>query len=64
MRINSYHWKFGDGGDLVTTTPGAPYPSRDITHTYRNSGSYQLTLSVSYGATFRTAGGPVQPVDG
>ncbi len=27
-------WTFGDGGTLTTTSPGAPYPSFELTHQY------------------------------
>ncbi|HVX45402.1 MAG TPA: PKD domain-containing protein [Mycobacteriales bacterium] len=64
MHIVSYHWDFGDGADLITTTPGAPYPSHEVEHVYRHDETYRLTLSLTYSATFSIAGGPPQPIDG
>lgn len=31
-----FEWNFGDGASLVTSRPGAPYPSRELVHTYRS----------------------------
>jgi hypothetical protein len=60
----SYLWAFGDGTTLTTTTPGKPYPAKDITHKYLKRGSVGLTLTTNYAARFRVAGGAWQYVDG
>jgi hypothetical protein len=60
----SYVWRFGDGATLTTTTPGKPYPAKEITHKYLKKGSVGLTLTTNYAARFRVAGGAWQYVDG
>jgi hypothetical protein len=60
----SYLWRFGDGASLSTTTPGKPYPAKEITHKYLRKGSVGLTLTTNYAARFRVAGGAWQYVDG
>jgi hypothetical protein len=32
-----YGWVFGDGATLSSTSPGRPYPAKDITHLYANA---------------------------
>jgi len=49
-------WNFGDGFVLVTSKPGAPYPSRDITHSYSVPGTYLVTVSTIWSGTFTVAG--------
>jgi hypothetical protein len=61
----SYRWNFGDGSPaLVTTTPGKPYPSREITHKYMKKATVGLTLTTNYAARFNVAGTGWQYVDG
>ncbi|TCO43448.1 hypothetical protein EV646_11224 [Kribbella antiqua] len=60
----SYLWRFGDGASLSTTTPGKPYPAKEITHKYLKKGSVGLTLTTNYAARFRVAGGAWQYVEG
>ncbi|NEA31893.1 PKD domain-containing protein [Streptomyces sp. SID13031] len=52
----SYTWNFGDGTTLTTTTPGSPYPSKEITHKYMKKGAVNLTLTVGYEARYNVAG--------
>lgn len=60
----SYLWSFGDGARRTTTTPGKPYPAKEITHKYLKRGSVRLTLTTNYAARFRVAGGAWQYIDG
>ena len=60
----TYSWSFGDGAKLTTTTPGKPYPSKEITHKYLKRGDVSLTLTTSYAARFSVAGGAWQYIDG
>jgi hypothetical protein len=61
----SYRWNFGDGTpSLLTTTPGKPYPSKEITHKYLKRGSVGLTLTTNYAARFNVANTGWQYVDG
>lgn len=61
----SYSWDFGDGGPvLITSTPGKPYPAREITHKYMKRGSTKVTLTTNYAARFNVADTGWQYVDG
>jgi hypothetical protein len=60
----SYTWNFGDGTSVTTTTPGRPYPAKDITHKYMKKGGVSLTLTTNYAARFNVAGTGWQYIDG
>jgi hypothetical protein len=60
----SYTWNFGDGATLTTTSPGKPYPSKEITHKYMKRGSANVTVTTNYAARFNVAGTGWQYVDG
>lgn len=61
----SYTWNFGDGSPALTTsTPGKPYPSKEITHKYMKRGAVSLTLTTTYAARFNVANTGWQYVDG
>jgi hypothetical protein len=51
-----YQWHFGDGTSVETSTPGAPYPSKEITHKYLKRGDVRLTVTTFYGASYTVAG--------
>lgn len=61
----SYSWNFGDGTPTLTTsTPGKPYPSKEITHKYMKRGAVSLTLTTNYAARYNVADTGWQYVDG
>jgi hypothetical protein len=60
----SYTWNFGDGASATTTTPGRPYPTKDITHKYMKKAGVRLSLTTHYAARFNVAGSGWQYVDG
>ncbi|MFC6161014.1 PKD domain-containing protein [Kribbella jiaozuonensis] len=61
----SYTWSFGDGSPALTTsTPGKPYPSKEITHKYMKRGDASLTLTTNYAARFNVADTGWQYVNG
>jgi hypothetical protein len=61
----SYTWRFGDGSPALTTsTPGKPYPSKEITHKYMKRGAVSLTLTTNYAARFNVADTGWQYIDG
>lgn len=62
LRAN-YSWDFGDGENLTTNNPGAPYPISPITHTYRESGYREVLLTVHWSGTW-SAGPMVAPIRG
>ena len=59
----AFTWHTGDGTDLRTTDPGAPYPDHTITHDY-SSGTYTAWLTTTWGATFSVDGGASTDVPG
>jgi hypothetical protein len=59
-----YLWGFGDGDQLRTTDPGAPYPDLRTTHTYTVPGTVSLTLTTVYRGEYSVAGGAWLPIDG
>lgn len=48
-----YTWDFGDGTELTTTSPGAPYPSFELTHDYRAPGAATVTLTTTWEGQYR-----------
>lgn len=61
----SYTWHFGDGTpDVTTTSPGGPYPSKEITHKYLRRGDVKLSVTVNYAAAFAIAGSQAMPIAG
>lgn len=56
-------WRFGDGSVLVTSKPGKPYPSKDITHSYSVPGKYIVEVETIWSGTY-TIAGITQPLDG
>jgi hypothetical protein len=63
--VTNYTWSWGDGtADTSTTTPGAPYPSFAVTHTYAKSGTCPVSVTLTYSATYSVDGGPAQQIEG
>jgi hypothetical protein len=60
---SAFTWHTGDGTDVTSTEPGAPYPDQTVTHEYR-AGRYTASLTTTWSATFRVDGGPEQQVPG
>lgn len=57
----TYTWHHGDGTSQRTTTPGAPYPSKDVVHRYvRPARGLALRVDATYQVRFRVDGGPWQ----
>ncbi|MFF0338207.1 PKD domain-containing protein [Kribbella sp. NPDC004875] len=59
-----FKWNFGDGTTMTTTSPGRPYPSKDITHKYMKRATVGLTVTVEYTARFFVSGAGWRNVDG
>jgi hypothetical protein len=60
----SYTWHHGDGTSATTRTPGAPYPSQEVTHRYTNAHTtVRPRLDVTYAARFRVNDGTWQTID-
>jgi PKD repeat protein len=58
---SSFTWTFGDGGRLVTTDHGAPYPNMSTTHVYTQPGRWPVTLTTTYTGHYRLADIPNSP---
>ena len=54
----TYTWRFGDGGSLSTSAPGAPYPALDVTHDYARVGVFGPSVDTTYTGRYRLNGGP------
>ncbi len=48
----SFVWSFGDGSFLATTDNGAVYPNGHITHTYKQAGTYEISLLTTWNGSF------------
>jgi hypothetical protein len=57
----TYTWHWGQGETSTTHTPGSPYPSTDVTHTYLHhtpkNRPASLSVDVEYTARYRVDGG-------
>jgi hypothetical protein len=60
---SSFTWRTGDGTELTTTDPGAPYPDHTISHDYA-SGTWTAALTTTWTGTFSVDGGLTVPVPG
>jgi hypothetical protein len=59
-----YTWHYGDGSSSTTTSPGAPYPAKDITYSYADAHvTVRPSVDVTYTARFRVNGGAWQDID-
>ena len=48
----SFLWSFGDGSVYTTTENGGPYPAGTIHHTYKQPGTYQVSLLTTWNGTY------------
>ena len=61
---SEYTWHHGDGTTATTSTPGAPYPAKEITHSYLDAEvTVGHSVDVTYTARFRVEGGDWQGID-
>ena len=60
---SSFTWRTGDGTELTTTDPGAPYPDHTISHDYAG-GTWTAALTTTWTGTFSIDGGLTVPVPG
>ncbi len=59
-----YTWHHGDGSTAATSSPGAPYPSKEITYRYSDAHTtVRPRVDVTYTARFRVNGGPWQDIN-
>ena len=48
----SFLWSFGDGSVYATTENGGPYPAGTIHHSYKQPGTYQVSLLTTWNGTY------------
>ena len=48
----SFLWSFGDGSVYATTENGGSYPAGTIHHTYKQPGTYQVSLLTTWNGTY------------
>ena len=61
---SQYTWRHGDGTTDTTATPGAPYPSKEITYSYTDAHTTVTPrVDVTYTARFRVNGGAWQDIN-
>jgi hypothetical protein len=61
-------WDFGDGGQIVTTSPGGGWPDTAVAHTFRARGTYRVVVTAQWAGQFwvdgagpfTVTGGPVR----
>ncbi len=59
-----YTWRHGDGTTTETSSPGEPYPSKEITYRYSNAHTtVRPRVDVTYTARFRVNGGSWRDID-
>jgi hypothetical protein len=62
-RPRSFTWHHGDGTTATTTSPGAPYPAKDIVYEYSDAHvTVQTSVDVTYTARFSVEGGAWQSI--
>jgi hypothetical protein len=61
---SQFRWVFGDGNELASAEPGAPYPALEITHDYARKGGVSPRVDTTYAAQFRVNGGAWRDVNG
>lgn len=52
----TWRWVWGDGASAWKSVAGAQYPSRQITHQYRSPGSYNVSVTAVWQATYTVSG--------
>ncbi len=59
----AFTWHHGDGTTAASTTPGAPYPAKDVTYDYTDAHiTVQTSVDVTYSARFRVGNGGWQTI--
>jgi hypothetical protein len=60
-----FEWVHGDGTTETTSTPGAPYPAKDVVYRYADAHrTVAHRVVVTWGAEYSLNGGPLRPVNG
>ncbi len=60
-----FEWVHGDGTSATSSTPGSPYPAKEVVYRYTHAHTtVQHRVVVTWTAEFSLNGGPLQPVNG
>jgi hypothetical protein len=52
--IAHFRWSWGDGSSpAMTSSPGAPFPDRSLTHTFLRPGRYQVSMLTTWSGSAR-----------
>lgn len=52
----TWRWVWGDGSAVWKSVPGAPYPSRQLTHQFPLPGDYETQVTTVWTATYTVSG--------
>jgi hypothetical protein len=58
----TWTWRYEPGVAVTTTLPGAPYPNKDVTHTYTTTGARTVGLTTTWRGAYTVAGDPPRPI--
>jgi hypothetical protein len=65
IRPSRFTWTYGDGSTETTSVPGAPYPSKEVTHRYPHAHTTVAAhVAVTWTAEYAVNGAAPRPVDG
>lgn len=65
IRPSRFTWTYGDGSTETTSVPGAPYPSKQVTHRYPHAHTTVAAhVAVTWTAEYSVNGAAPRPVDG
>lgn len=65
IKPSRFEWVHGDGTQATTSTPGSPYPAKDVVYRYQDAHrTVQHRVVVTWSAQWSLNGGPLQPVNG
>ena len=60
----TWRWVWADGTSVWKGVPGAPFPSKQVTHQYRNPGTYAASVTTAWSAEYTVSGVGTFAVDG
>lgn len=52
----TWRWSWGDGASAWKSVAGAQYPSRQVTHQYRNPGNFKVAVTTVWEAEYTVSG--------
>jgi hypothetical protein len=58
----TWTWRYEAGVTVSTALPGAPYPNKDVTHTYTTTGARTVGLTTTWRGAYTVADDPSRPI--